>query len=150
MRRFSSAITRRNTRDHEPPKPRDDAVASASADLVDESNFVLITPEDGDLQQEPKTLYRPALRDVPPVFIDLRYPPEIQEELRWRRLCQDMGFEQLDDALPTGFEDFDWSHVFPPDREHVALMAETAVAKGEDPQAVIDAHAEPMALRAQS
>jgi len=72
------------------------------------------------------------------VFGNLCDSLEEQDKARWNAMLNAMGFERKDQDAPLGFEDFDWSPIFPPDREHVARLLEPVVARSEDIQEAIN------------
>jgi hypothetical protein len=100
----------------------------------------LITDEDGDLWQPLPSQQDPPRQaeSILSVFVNLGAPLEEQEDARWHDLLEAMGFERQDQDAPVGFEDFDWSPIFPPDREHVARLLEPVVAKSGDIQEEIN------------
>jgi hypothetical protein len=100
----------------------------------------LIAAEDGDLWQSLPSRHDPSgtARPTLPVFANLMASLEEQEDARWRDLLEAMGFERQDQDAPAGFEDFDWSPIFPPDRELVARLLEPVVAKSGDVQEEIN------------
>jgi len=69
---------------------------------------------------------------------------EEQDNTRWNTCLKAMGFDRKDQDAPLGFEDFDWSPIFPPDREHVARLLEPVVARSEDIQEAINRMSEAM------
>jgi len=142
MRRFTSSqswkISPGNSGedDHAPTTTRRPEGDEPAPDMT----TTLITPEDGDLWQPlPSRQDQPGNEDpVLQVFVELGTSLEEQEDARWRDLLQVMGFERQDQHVPVGFEDFDWSPIFPLDREHVARMLEPVVAKSGDIQEEIN------------
>ena len=100
----------------------------------------LITPENGDLWQPLPSRHESSGREgqILEVFGKLGTSLEEQEDARWRGLLEAIGFERQDQNTPAGFEDFDWSPIFPLDREHVARLLEPVVAKSEDIQEAIN------------
>jgi hypothetical protein len=129
MRRFSSSRAW--------ARPTGESAEPGHANAV---TAPLITEEDGDLWQPlPSRQNQPGNEDpVLQVFVELGTSLEEQEDARWRDLLQAMGFERQDPHVPVGFEDFDWSPIFPLDREHVARMLEPVVAKSGDIQEEIN------------
>jgi len=142
MRRFTSSQSWKRSPgnsgedDHAPTTTRRPEGDEPAPDMT----TALITPEDGDLWQPLPSRHESPGREgqILEVFGKLGTSLEEQEDARWRGLLEAIGFERQDQNTPAGFEEFDWSPVFPPDREHVARLLEPVVAKSEDIQEAIN------------